>query len=101
MCSLVSLENVSGIYFINYVIKAAVISVGDDGLALTLELLEIIYNFASVEGCAVFESWLIDDDVCAFGLDSFHYTLYGTLAEIVRVALHCKSVYAYSYFAFH
>ena len=40
--------------------------------------------------------WLVDDDVGAFGFDSFHDTLYRTLTEVVGVAFHSQSIDTYN-----
>ena len=40
-----------------------------------------------------FKSWLIDYDLCAFGLDTLHDTLDCRLAEVVRVRLHSQAVH--------
>ena len=91
---LVSSEDVSCIYLILYIIKAGIIAVGDDGICLCLELGEVVNNEAAEEGAAVFNGWLIDDNVGSLGLDALHDALYGRLAEVVGVGLHGQAIEA-------
>ena len=93
LSALVSSENIAGIHFLFYIIQAFVISVGNDGLTLLLECVEIVHNPAAEEGASVFQGWLIDDNLCAFSLDAFHDTLNAALTEVVAVTLHGESVY--------
>ena len=72
---LIAFKYVSRIYFLNYIVQAVVISVGDYGLAFFLKYRQAVYDLAAVEGCTVFQGWLVNDDLGAFGLDSFHYPL--------------------------
>ena len=41
---LVAFEDVSCIYFLGHIIKDAVVAVGNDGMTLFLEFIEIIHN---------------------------------------------------------
>ena len=68
---LIPTEYVSGIYFLFYVTKALVEAVGDDGIGLSLELVKVVDNEAAEEGAAVFEGWLVDDDVGSLALIRF------------------------------
>ena len=65
---LVSLEDISCIYLIFYIIQTSIIAVGNDGLALSLECCHIVHYFASEEGTAILQSWLIDDNLCTLCL---------------------------------
>ena len=89
---LVALENVARVNLIFYVIEASIITVGDDGLALGLELIEVVDDLRAEEGGAVFEGGLVDDDLGTFGLDALHDALDGALAEVIAVALHGKAI---------
>ena len=92
---LVAVEQVSCVYFFYDIIQTVIVSVGDDGITLLLEFLEVIYDFASEERRVIGKRWLVDDDVGAFGFDSFHDTLYRTLTEVVGVAFHSQSIDTY------
>ena len=91
-CGLISTEYVSCIYFILTITEALVEAVGDDGICLSLELGEVVNNEAAEEGAAVFNGWLIDDNVGSLGLDALHDALYGRLAEVVGVGLHGQAI---------
>ena len=92
-CSfLVSPENIPCIHLAFHVFQTVVKAVGNDGLALCLEFVKIIYDLAAEEGGAVFKGRLVDDDFCTLGLDALHDALYGTLTEIVTVRLHGQTV---------
>ena len=41
---LVSFENIASIYLLMYIIQNLVIAIGNNGIALLLELIEIIYD---------------------------------------------------------
>ena len=84
----VALEDVACIYFVLDVVEAGVVAVGDDGHALTLELGEVVDDFAAEECAAVLECRLIDNHLGSLGLDALHDALDGTLAEVVGVGLH-------------
>lgn len=72
-------------------------AVGNDDVALTLELCEVINNLTVEEFAAVLKSRLIDDDRDAFCLDAFHNALDCGGAEIIGVTLHRQAVYAYRF----
>lgn len=57
------------------VIEAAVVAVGDDGVAEFLELVEVVDDLGAEECGAVFKCRFIDDDFSTFGLDAFHHAL--------------------------
>ena len=44
------------------------------------------------EGCSIFEGWLVNNDIGAFGLDALHDALDGALAEVVGVGLHRQAI---------
>ena len=62
-----------------------------NGIALGFELCKIIHHFAAKEQAAIFQSWLIDDNLGSLGLDALHNALNSTLTEVVRVGLHCEA----------
>lgn len=82
---LIPIEQIPRIHLISNVIQAAVIAVGNDCLALILERIKVVDDFAAEERFAVLESWFIDDDFGTLCLDAFHDALDGTLAEVVGV----------------
>lgn len=82
---LIPIEQIPRIHPISNVIQAAVIAVCNDCLALILERIKVVDDFAAEERFAVLESWFIDDDFGTLGLDAFHDALDGTLAEVVRI----------------
>ena len=82
---LIPVEQVPRVYLVLDVIQAAIIAVGNDCLALLLERIKVIDDFAAEERFAILESRFIDDDFGTLGLDAFHDALDGTLAEVVGV----------------
>ena len=82
---LISVKQVSRVDLVPYVIETAVIAVGNDCLALLLEIIKVVDDFAAEERFAVLESRFIDDDFGTLGIDAFHDALDGTLAEVVRI----------------
>lgn len=82
---LVSAEDVSGIYFVLDVVETLVVTIGDNGLTLSLECIEIVDDPAAKECASVLEGRLIDYDLGTFGLNPFHDTLNAALAEVVGV----------------
>ena len=82
---LVAIEKISCVHSFSNVIQAAVIAVGNDCLALLLERIKVIDDFAAEERFAVLESWFINDDFGTLCLDAFHDALDGTLAEVVGI----------------
>ena len=57
----------------------------DDGVALCLELCQVVDHLAAEECGAVFKGWLVDDDLSTLSLDTLHDALNGRLAEVVAV----------------
>lgn len=51
---LIALEDVAGVDFFLYIVQAVVVTVGDDGLALALEFIKVVDDFAAEEGITVF-----------------------------------------------
>ena len=47
---LVTAEDVACIDLVLYIVKDLVIAVGDDSLALTLEIIQIVYHLTAEEG---------------------------------------------------
>lgn len=87
-------EYISCIHPLLHIIEAAVVAIGNDGVADGFETSEVVDDFAAEEGRTVFEGWLVDDDLGAFGLDALHHTLDGALAEVVGVALHREAIHS-------
>ena len=88
----VSPEQVAGVDLLLYIIEAAVIAVGNNGLTPLFERLKVVYHLAAKEGRAVLQRRLVDDDGRALGLDPLHDALNGGLPEVVRVRLHGQAV---------
>lgn len=82
---LVSPKDIPCIHFVLHIVKAAIVAVGDDGMSLLLEGIKVVDDFAAEEGLAIFEGWLVDDDLSTLRLDALHDTLNAALAEVVRV----------------
>ena len=61
-------------------------------MALCLECLQVIDNFAAKEGATLFQCWLIDDDLSTLCLDTFHDALNGRLAEVVGIGFHRQAI---------
>ena len=91
---LITLKDVSRINFISHIIKTAVIAVGDDGVTLFLESIEVVDNLRAKECLAILQGGLVDDDVGALSLDTLHDALDSTLAEVIGVALHRQTEHA-------
>ena len=72
---LIAFKYVSRIYFLNYIVQAVVISVGDYRAAFRLEFFKVVDNAAAEERGPVLKRRLIHDDRCALGLYALHYTL--------------------------
>lgn len=68
-------EYIPRIYLFFNVVEAGVVAVGDDGLALPLEVVEAVDNFAAEERGAVGEGWFVNDYFRALGLDALHHAL--------------------------
>ena len=89
---LVSSKYIPGIYLLLDIVKTCVIAVSDDCMAFRLEGIQIVNNLATEESAAVFKCRLVDDDLCSLGLDAFHDSLNGRLAEVVGVGLHGEAI---------
>lgn len=79
----VSPEQVAGVDLLLYIIEAAIIAVGNDGLTPLFERLKVVYHLAAKEGRAVLQRRLVDDDGRALGLDPLHDALNAAGVEIV------------------
>ena len=88
----VSPEQVAGVDLLLYIIEAAVIAVGNDGLTPLFERLKVVYHLTAKEGRAILQRRLVDDDGRALGLDPLHDALNGGLPEVVGVRLHGQAV---------
>ena len=86
------MEDVSCIDLILYIVETRIIAVGDDGVGLGLELGKVVHYEAAEEGAAVFEGWLVDDDIGSLGLDALHDALDGRLAEVIGVGFHGEAI---------
>lgn len=51
---LISPENISRINFLLHIIQASIIPVGNDGMTLALESIQVIHHLAAEERAAVF-----------------------------------------------
>ena len=85
---LVAAEEVAGVDFALYIVEDGVVAIGDDGLGLLFESLEVVDDLATEEGGTVGEGGFIDDDVGSLGSDALHDALDGTLTEVVGVGFH-------------
>ena len=86
--ALISTEEVARVHLFLHIIQLGVVAVGDDGLGLGFEGVEVVHHAATEEGFAVLERGFVDDDGGAFGFDALHHALDRTLAEVVGVRLH-------------
>jgi len=82
---LISSKYISCIHFFLYIIKAFIVSVGDNGMTTLFEIFKVVDNKATEEGCAIFKRRLIDDDLRTLCLNTLHYSLNRTLSEVVTV----------------
>ena len=73
--SLISLKDISCVYFLFYIVQTTIISVGDNCLALFLKFFQIIDYFASEECCTIFQRWFVDNYRCSFCFDTLHNSL--------------------------
>ena len=88
---LVSTEQVAGIDLLLHIVQAAIVAVGNNGLAALLELVQIVDNLAAKEGSAFLQSRLVDDHSGTLRLNALHDALDLARAEVVRVRLHGKT----------
>lgn len=72
---LISPKNVACVDLVLNIVENRVVAVGDDGVALGLESVEVADNLRAEEHCAVFQGGLIDDNLCTLSLDALHNTL--------------------------
>ena len=91
---LIPSKDVSGIDLIFDIIQDGIVAVGDDVVALALELIEVVHDRIAEVGGAVVEGGLIDDDGCALVFEALHDALNGRLAEVVGAGLHGEAVYS-------
>ena len=68
-----------------------VITVSQNHIGNPLKLIKVAY-YSTVEESILSHSGLVDNYLNAFGLNAFHHTLDGGLAEIIRAGLHCQAV---------
>lgn len=91
---LISSKQIPRIHFACNIIQAAIIAVGNDGLAAVFEFFKVIHNFAAEEGRTILQSRLVNNDCRAFSLDTLHNALNRGLAEVIGVRLHGQAIYA-------
>ena len=89
---LISPKQIAGVDLFLYIVEDGVVTVGDDGMRLGLELCEVVDDTAAKECGAIGECGLVDDDRSSLGLDAFHNSLNAALTEIVGVGLHRQTV---------
>ena len=89
---LIPLKDVTSIYLLSYVIKTGVIAVRNNRLALSLELLYVVYDKAAKEGLSIGNGGFVNNDLSTLGLDALHNALNSTLTEIVGIALHREAI---------
>ena len=89
------MENITGIDFLLHIVQTSIVSIGDDGTGLCLEGRQVVDHPAAKEQGSVRQGRFVNNDLGSLGLDAFHHSLDGTLAEIVAVALHREAVDAY------
>ena len=71
----VSAEQIPCVDLVLHIVKACIVAVGQNGLTLPLELVEIVDHHRAEEGLAILQRRLIDNDLCALGLDALHDAL--------------------------
>lgn len=84
----ISVINISCIYLIGNVLKLSAHSVCDDDIAALFKFSKVVYHLAAEERAAVLKRGLIDNNVCALALYMLYNTLYGALAEVIRIGFH-------------
>ena len=87
-------KQISRIYLVFHIIQHGIIPVCDYTAAFFLEFLEVVDDFGTKECAPVFKGGLVDYNCGSFGFDTLHDTLDRTLAEVVRVGFHGKTVNA-------
>ena len=85
---LVATEEVAGVDFLLDIVEDGVVTVGDDGVTPLLEGGEVVNDKTAEEGATVGKGGLIDNNLRALGLDTFHDALNTALTEVVGVGLH-------------
>ena len=88
---LIPSEDVAGVNLILNVVQAGVVTVSDDGLGEGLELCQVVHYPAAEKRSAILKGRFIDNHLGTLGLYALHYSLDGTLTEIVAVRLHRKT----------
>lgn len=94
LISLISSENITTIHLLLYIVQHTVVAVGNDGLTLFLESLQVVHCQATEEYTAVRGRRLVDDDRIPLRLDALHHPLDRNMAEIVTAGLHGETVNA-------
>ena len=82
---LIASEDVARVDFILHVFQTVVEAVGNDGLAQGLKFGQVADDLRAKEERARLECGLVDDDLGTLGLDAFHDSLDGRLAEVIGV----------------
>lgn len=78
--------------YLLHLLSTNIVTVGNDGPTLFLELIKVINHQRAKEGLAILDGRLVDYHLCTFGLDRFHNALNGTLAEVVAVTFHREAI---------
>lgn len=71
--------------FALHVIKAAVVTVCNDGMTLFLELVKVVDDLAAKKVLPSSSLGLIDDDLSTLCINTLHYSLNTRLTEVVTV----------------
>lgn len=85
---LISSEQISGINLRFNIVQTAVIAVSNNRLAVSLELVELVFYNAAEEGAAVLQRGFIDNNLRSLGLNALHNSLNAALAEVVGIGFH-------------
>ena len=85
---LVATEEVASVNLGLNVIEDGIVAVGDDGIALCLELIHIVDHLTTKERGSIGKGGFVDNDCGSLGFDAFHHTLNAALTEIVGIGLH-------------
>ena len=83
--ALIPAEYITSVNLILDIVQYGIISVGYNGTTQVFELLKVINHKGTEEGTSIFKCGFVYNHLCALGPDTLHDTLYGTLAEIIRI----------------
>ena len=74
---LIAAEYIAGIYFLLHIIQAGIIAVGDNGLTLFFEGIQIIHDLTAEKCTSIFQCRLINNYFCSLGFNTLHHPLNG------------------------